>query len=101
RLVLDSEPNPTRAREAVAAIEATANRAMAEMRRALGILRDTEPSGVTLAPLPGLGQLRVLLDRLRGSGLPVALSVQGTPRPLPARLDLSLYRIVQEALTNA
>ena len=101
RLVLDSEPNPTRAREAVAAIEATANRAMAEMRRALGILRDTEPSGATLAPLPGLGQLPALLDQLRRSGLPVALTVQGAPRPLPASIDLSLYRIVQEALTNA
>jgi signal transduction histidine kinase len=52
RLVLDADPDPTRAREAVAAIEATANHAMAEMRRALGILRATEPSGVALAPLP-------------------------------------------------
>jgi signal transduction histidine kinase len=102
RLVLDSEPNPTRAREAVASIEATANRAMAEMRRALGILRDTEPSasGATLAPLPGLGQLPALLDQLRRSGLPADLRVAGTPRPLPASIDLSLYRIVQEALTN-
>jgi signal transduction histidine kinase len=101
RLVLDTHPDPTRAREAVAAIEVTANRAMAEMRRALGILRDTEPSGAALAPLPGLGQLPELLDQLRRSGLPVELTVEGTPRPLPATIDLSLYRIVQEALTNA
>ena len=101
RLVLDTHPDPTRAREAVAAIEVTANRAMAEMRRALGILRDTEPSGAALAPLPGLGQLPALLDQLRRSGLPVELTVEGTPRPLPASIDLSLYRIVQEALTNA
>jgi signal transduction histidine kinase len=100
RLVLDSEPNPTRAREAVAAIEATANQAMAEMRRALGILRDTERSGVALAPLPGLGQLSALLDQLRRAGLPADLRVEGTPRPLAASIDLSLYRIVQEALTN-
>jgi signal transduction histidine kinase len=100
RLVLDSEPNPTRARDAVAAIEATANQAMAEMRRALGILRDTERSGVALAPLPGLGQLPALLDQLRRAGLPADLRVEGTPRPLAASIDLSLYRIVQEALTN-
>ena len=52
RLVLDADPDPTRVREAVAAIEATANRAMAEMRRALGILRDAEPSGVALGRCP-------------------------------------------------
>jgi signal transduction histidine kinase len=101
RLVLDADPHPTRAREAVAAIEATANQAMAEMRRALGILRATEPSGVALAPLPGLDQLPSLLDQIRAAGLPVALTVEGTPRPLATSTDLSLYRIVQEALTNA
>jgi signal transduction histidine kinase len=101
RLVLDADPHPTRAREAVAAIEATANQAMAEMRRALGILRATEPSGVALAPLPGLRQLPALLYQIRATGLPVGLTVQGTPQPLATSIDLSLYRIVQEALTNA
>jgi signal transduction histidine kinase len=101
RLVLDADPDPTRAREAVAAIEATANRAMAEMRRALGILRDPERSGPALAPLPGLGQLPALLDQVRAAGLPVELTVKGTPRSLATTIDLSLYRIVQEALTNA
>jgi signal transduction histidine kinase len=101
RLVLDADPHPTRAREAVAAIEATANHAMAEMRRALGILRATEPSGVALAPLPGLRQLPALLDQLSTAGLPVELTVEGTPQPLATSIDLSLYRIVQEALTNA
>jgi signal transduction histidine kinase len=102
RLVLDTDPNPARAREAVAAIEATANRAMAEMRRALGILRDTERSGAAaLAPLPGLAQLPALQDQLRAAGLAVELTVDGTQRPLATSIDLSLYRIVQEALTNA
>jgi signal transduction histidine kinase len=100
RLVLDADPNPPRAREAVAAIEATANQAMGEMRRALGILRDTEPSGAALAPLPGLGQLPALLGQLRMAGLPVGLTVAGPPQPLPTSIDLSAYRIVQEALTN-
>jgi signal transduction histidine kinase len=101
RLVLDADPHPTRVREAVAAIEATANQAMTEMRRALGILRATEPSGVALAPLPGLDQLPALLDQIRAAGLPVDLTMKGTPRPLATSTDLSLYRIVQEALTNA
>jgi signal transduction histidine kinase len=107
RLVLDADPDPTRAREAVAAIEATANRAMAEMRRALGILRDPERSerseqaGAALAPLPGLGQLPALLDQLRAAGLPAKLTLRGRPRPVGTSIDLSLYRIVQEALTNA
>jgi signal transduction histidine kinase len=101
RLVLDADPDPTRARAAVAAIEATANRAMAEMRRALGILRGTEQAGAALAPLPGLGQLPALLDQVRAAGLAVELAVEGTPRPLATSIDLSLYRIVQEALTNA
>jgi signal transduction histidine kinase len=101
RLVLDADPDPARARAAVAAIEATANHAMAEMRRALGILRDTEQAGAALAPLPGLGQLPALLDQLRAAGLAVELTVEGTPRPLATSTDLSLYRIAQEALTNA
>jgi signal transduction histidine kinase len=101
RLVLDADPHPTGVREAVAAIEATANHAMAEMRRALGILRATDGSGAALAPLPGLGQLPALLDQLRSAGLPVDLTVTGTPRPVATSIDLSLYRIVQEALTNA
>jgi signal transduction histidine kinase len=101
RLVLDAEPIPTRAREAVAAIEATANRAMAEMRRALGILRDTEQAGAALAPLPGLDRLPALLGQVRAAGLAVDLTVEGTPLPLATSVDLSLYRIVQEALTNA
>ena len=101
RLVLDADPDPARARAAVAAIEATANQAMAEMRRALDILRDTERYGAALAPLPGLRQLPALLDQVRAAGLAVDLTVAGTPRPLATSIDLSLYRIVQEALTNA
>ena len=101
RLVLDADPNPTRARAAVASIEATANRAMAEMRRALGILRDTEQAGAALAPLPGLDRLPALLDQVRAAGLPVDVRGEGTPQSLATSIDLSLYRIVQEALTNA
>jgi signal transduction histidine kinase len=73
---------------------------MTEMRRALGILRDSQPPRPALAPLPGLGQLPALVGQLRSAGLAVALTVAGPPQPLPTSIDLSLYRIVQEALTN-
>jgi signal transduction histidine kinase len=65
----------------------------------LGLLRsaDGEP---TRGPQPGLAQLPALAEQMRGVGLPVELSIEGEPRPLPAGVDLSAYRIVQEALTN-
>jgi signal transduction histidine kinase len=87
------------AREALAAIDATGRQALVEMRRLVGILRDDRE--LALAPQPGLGQLDVLLEQVREAGLPVALAVEGDPRPLTPGVDLSAYRIVQEALTNA
>lgn len=99
RLILGSEPG--RAREVIASIETTANRAMTEMRRALGLLRETGDTGVALTPPPGLAQLPTLLNEMGKADLPVHLTVTGTPRPLATSIDLSLYRIVQEALTNS
>jgi signal transduction histidine kinase len=87
------------AREALASIDATGRQAMVEMRRLVGMLRDhDEPS---LAPRPGLGQLPSLVEQMRDAGLPVDVEVRGEPRPLAPGVDLSAYRIVQEALTNA
>ena len=87
------------ARESLAAIDATGRQALGEMRRLVGLLReDDEP---TLAPQPGIAQLDTLLDQVREAGLPVDLVIEGPPRPLPPGVDLSVYRIVQEALTNA
>lgn len=96
-------------RNALSAIESTGRSALAEMRRLLGLLTartgaDCEVSGDTLrstAPQPGMAQLAALADQVRGAGLPVELSVKGDVRPLPAGLELSGYRVVQEALTNA
>jgi signal transduction histidine kinase len=87
------------AREALASIDSTGRQALVEMRRLVGILR--EDPELALAPQPGLGQLAVLLDQVRAAGLPVTLAVEGKPQPLAPGVDLSAYRIVQEALTNA
>ena len=95
--ILDREPE--RAREPLRRIEQSGREALAELRRLLGIVRDeSEPDG--LAPQPGLGDLDDLLERVRDAGLPVELHVEGAARQLPRGVDLSAYRIVQEALTN-
>jgi signal transduction histidine kinase len=91
---------PEEAAKALAAIETTSRAALTELRRLLGVLRqDDEPKG-SLAPVPGLDDLDGLLAEVGKAGLAVRLQVEGTPSPLPAGVDLSAYRIVQEALTN-
>jgi signal transduction histidine kinase len=91
---------PNEARRSLAAIEATSRAALTELRRLLGVLRqEGEPEG-DLAPVPGLADLDGLLAELGKAGLAVRLQVEGKPAPLPAGVDLSAYRIVQEALTN-
>jgi signal transduction histidine kinase len=82
-----------------AAIGETARAALAEMRRLLGVLRSD--AGPEREPQPGLGHLAELVDGARKAGLPVELAVHGQARPLPAGVELSAYRIVQEALSNA
>jgi signal transduction histidine kinase len=97
RRVFDREPE--RAREALDSIERTARTALADMRRSLGVLR-REDDRVALEPQPGVDDLGALLERVRAGGLDVELAVEGTPVSLPQGIDLSAYRIVQEALTN-
>jgi signal transduction histidine kinase len=87
-------------REALRGVEQAGRTALAEMRRLLAAMR-TEGDGVELMPQPGLDRLAPLLDGMNRAGLPVHLQVDGEPVPLPAAIDLSAYRIVQEGLTNA
>jgi signal transduction histidine kinase len=97
RLILPEERR--REREALAVIEDTGRGAVDELHRMLGLLRAAPGSDET-APQPSLDRLAELVAHLRSAGLDVALQIEGTPRPLPAGLDLSAYRIAQEALTN-
>lgn len=98
RRMLDSDPE--RSREALLAVEDVGREALAELRRVLGLLRGSS-SPLGLRPPPGTGELAALAAATRTAGLPVELVVDGTPRPLPAGVDLAVYRLVQEALTNA
>jgi signal transduction histidine kinase len=97
RKVLAADPEA--AHEAFDVIEATSTQALGEMRRLLGLLRADD--GIALAPQPTLAGVRDLVGELRAAGLPVDVTVEGEPAPLPPGVDLSAYRIVQEALTNA
>ncbi|WP_369234141.1 sensor histidine kinase [Streptomyces sp. R21] len=97
--VLDAAPD--QAKKALETISGTGRQALAEMRRLLGVLRTGEhqESG-EYVPQPDVEQLDDLIEQCRTSGLPVDYKVEGTPRPLPSGVELTAYRIVQEALTN-
>lgn len=86
-------------RHALDSIEHTNTSALADMRRLLGLLRNTDGEE-RAEPQPSLERLDQLVEEVRSSGLPVDLEVSGDPLPVPPGLDLSAYRIVQEALTN-
>ncbi|TDB78328.1 sensor histidine kinase [Micromonospora sp. KC723] len=97
---------PGEASTALLAVESAGRDAMTELRLLLGLLApsqtgDDEPEGSDLAPQPSLRRLSPLIDRISFAGLPVDVRISGEPRPLPAGIDATAYRIVQEALTNA
>jgi signal transduction histidine kinase len=98
RRALKSEPAD--AHDAFATIERTGQQALDEMRRLLGMLRGSDET-LALAPQPSLKELDRLVEQVRAAGLPVEVTVEGEPRELPPGVDLSAFRIVQEALTNA
>ncbi|MFF7333533.1 histidine kinase [Streptomyces sp. NPDC008150] len=112
RKVMDAAPE--RSKAALLAVEAGGRAAMAELRHVMGLLAgpgagtgarpDTAAGGGTpadgLEPQPGVGQLDALVERVRAAGTPVALTVTLPPLPLPPGVELTVYRVVQEALTN-
>ncbi|HYN16981.1 MAG TPA: ATP-binding protein, partial [Actinomycetes bacterium] len=91
------ERDPEQARGALRVIEETGRGALGEMRRLLGALRGGDPP---TEPQPGLASLDRLVSQASAAGVPVELQVEGPARPLPAGLEVSAYRIAQEALTN-
>jgi signal transduction histidine kinase len=93
--VFDSQP--AKAREALASIEHTGREALTELRRLLGAVRTYGDGKV---PQPGLGELPALVEQVRAAGLEVDVTTEGGDRQIPLGIDLSAYRIVQEALTN-
>ncbi|MFI8437178.1 sensor histidine kinase [Streptomyces sp. NPDC079020] len=97
--VMDAAPD--QARQALETISSTGRQALAEMRRLLGVLRtgDTRESG-EYVPQPDVEQIEDLIEQVRQTGLVVDFKIEGTPRPLPSGVELTAYRIVQEALTN-
>ncbi|MEF3117586.1 sensor histidine kinase [Streptomyces chrestomyceticus] len=94
------EASPNQSKQALSTISQTGRLTLAEMRQALGLLRESNDSDKEYTPQPGIDQLGDLIDQVRDAGLPVAFTVDGTPRPLASGVELTAYRTVQEALTN-
>jgi len=95
------ESNPELTKKILTDLQTTTSSAMLELRDTVGVLRKTGPGTETLEPAPGLAQLPALLEVCRSAGLEVDLEIGGEPRDLPPGVDLTAYRIIQEALTNA
>lgn len=88
-----------RAREVLTELSATGRTALADMRRVLGVLREG-PDAAPLAPLPATGSLATLLDGFRAAGLPIRVQLSGPGLPGDPAFELTVYRIIQESLTN-
>ncbi|MFE9460496.1 sensor histidine kinase [Streptomyces californicus] len=97
--VMDAAPD--QAKQALETISSTGRQALAEMRRLLGVLRTGDaPESGEYVPQPDVEQIEDLVEQVRQTGLEVDFKVEGTPRPLPSGVELTAYRVVQEALTN-
>jgi len=95
-----AEQRPAAAAQALRTIGDTGRDALGQMRRLLGVLRAEDADGAALAPQPGTAELDALVAQVARAGLPARLSVEGMPRPLERTIDVTIYRLTQEALTN-
>jgi signal transduction histidine kinase len=97
-----SASSPERGAEVMRSVSAIGRRALADTRRLLGVLRQRpgQDPGDTLQPVPDLGQLDVLIEQVRSAGLDTTLEIHGQAPDVPAGVQLTVYRLVQEALTN-
>ncbi|MEU3462789.1 histidine kinase [Streptomyces sp. NPDC006733] len=103
RKVMDASPEQSK--EALLAVEASGRAAMGELRHVMGLIAasgtgNSTATGEALEPQPGLDRLDDLVRRVRAAGLPVTVALSPPPEPLPPGVDLTAYRVVQEALTN-
>ncbi len=100
--VAASAASPERAADVMRSVSATGRRALADTRRLLGVLRtqDETDEDASLQPVPDLAELDVLIDRVRSAGLATTLQVHGAAADVSAGVQLTVYRLVQEALTN-
>ena len=98
--IATSAASPERATDLMRKVSATGRRALADTRRLLGVLRPGQDPGEDLQPVPGLAQLDTLIERVRSAGLDTTLEIRGAAPDVPAGLQLTAYRLVQEALTN-
>jgi signal transduction histidine kinase len=94
------ESSPRRASEATQRVSATGRQALLEMRRLLGVLREEEAGAQPLAPQPSLDRLDDLLAQVHAAGIPVTIDLDGDPRQLPDGVQLTVFRVAQEVLTN-
>jgi signal transduction histidine kinase len=97
-----SASSPERAAEVMRSVSATGRRALADTRRLLGVLRQRpgQNAGAALAPVPDLTQLDALIEEVRSAGLETTLEIHGRAPDVPVGVQLTVYRLVQEALTN-
>jgi signal transduction histidine kinase len=100
--VAASASSPERATDVMRSVSATGRRALADTRRVLGVLRQRSDQGLsdTLQPVPDLTQLDALIEQVRSAGLDTTLEIHGQVPDVPAGVQLTVYRLVQEALTN-
>jgi signal transduction histidine kinase len=98
--IATSAVSPERATDVMRKVSATGRHALADTRRLLGVLRPGQDPGEDLQPVPGLAQLDTLIERVRSAGLDTTLEIHGAAPDVPAGVQLTVYRLVQEALTN-